>query len=243
MPRAIVVGSSDLGESDRILRTLTAEHGRWDALVRRARSSKKRFAGLLDLGATLDLSARQGKGSLPVITEVDPVWTPDRGRRELERIALLQWGCELCSATAPRDHPAPKHFGLLLHWLRLLEGDALPGRGARHALEAKALTFAGVAPALVSCAVCALPLAGEVAFDAETGGGVHLHCGSGSVHDAAELAHLEALRRTPLKDLVDANTPGGASEVLNRFVTWQLGRPLKTRPWMLEVLGSDADTR
>lgn len=243
MPRVIVVGGSDLGESDRILRTLTLEQGRWDVLVRRARSSRKRFAGLLDLGATLDLTVRRGKGSLPLVTEVDPIWTPDRGRRELERIALLQWGCELCSAMAPRDHPAPKHFGLLLHWLRLLEGDPRPGRAARQALEAKALTFSGVAPALVQCAVCSLPLHAEVAFDPEMGGGVHLHCGSGTPVQAEQLAELEGLRRAPLADIVGEERSGVSTSVLHHFVVWQLGRPLKTRQWMLDVVGSDQESR
>jgi DNA repair protein RecO (recombination protein O) len=240
----VVVGSTDLGESDRIVRFLSAHDGRSSGLARRARASKKRFAGMLDLGTRLQVDLHQGKGSLMVITDLERVAGPDRARTELDRIALLTYGCEVCSALAPEHHPAPKLARLLEVWLDLLEGEVQPGEGARQALEAKALTFAGLTPALVHCSNCQEPLQGDVCFDLESGGGRHAWCGGGRRIDAAALGCLEQMRRTPLADVVNNVEPGATGIgrwLLSDFIAWHLQRPLRSRAWLADVLGAGPD--
>jgi DNA repair protein RecO (recombination protein O) len=225
----VVVGTTDLGEADRILRLLTAEEGRVAVVARGARRSHKRFAGVGELGTQLRVERGRGKGLRPIV-RVDRLGGPVRARDDLERIALLAYGCELCAALAPEGAPAEKLHQLLLHWLAILEADPRPDRASRVALEAKALTFAGLAPTLVTCAVCGAALGDPAVFDAEAGGGLHARCGGGRPVAAADLLAIERLRRTPL-----AETPGLAAPLewlLSDFVQHQLGRALASRTWL-----------
>ena len=52
---AIVLRYTDYGESDRIVHLLTKEHGQISAMVRGARTSTKKYSGLIDLGNIIEV--------------------------------------------------------------------------------------------------------------------------------------------------------------------------------------------
>jgi DNA repair protein RecO (recombination protein O) len=232
-----VVGSVDVGEAHKVVRLLTSERGRVAVMARGARASSKRFAGVLDIGTTVDAQLGKGRGGLPVLQAADRVTGPKKSRRDLDRLALLAYGCELCDALAAEDEPAPKLFGLLAHWIGLLEGAATPGTAARIALEAKALSFAGLAPALRHCASCGAALDDPAVFDVEGGGGRHGRCGGGVSGPASTLADFEVLRRTPLADIVgrDDLEPGPFRWSLARMVEAHVGRALRSRGLLVDL--------
>lgn len=233
----IAVGAMNLGESDRIVRALSADLGRVDLLVRHARSSKKRFAGVTEPGTRFIANTHKGKGSLTVLTSADLVAAPRLARQDLERIALLAYGCEICGALAGTGAPAPKLFRLLAVWLARLEDPTPVPRAARVALEAKALTFAGLTPGLTLCPVCGLRIDGDARFDLDAGGGVHGHCGKGPRIPASDLRAMEALRRMSLAD-IDGPTAVDGRWVLSDFIRHQVGRQLKSRALLEEVVGT-----
>lgn len=232
---AVVVGGIDYGDADRIVKLLSADEGRSVAMARRARASKKRFAGALETGTLCEVRLRQGRGGMPLLIGVDVEHAPRRARQDLDRIALLAYGCEVCAALAPEHHPAPRLFKLLLVWLDLLEGEEQPTAASRMAMEAKALTFAGLTPALVHCARCQGVLDDPVVWDHDGGGGVHDRCGGGREVASADLARLEALRRTPLADTPGAQEPPGARWVLSDFLRWHLERDLRSRALLEQI--------
>ncbi len=228
---AIVVGGIDIGEADRVVYLLSAEDGRSRAVARAARKSKKRFAGKLDPGCRLELHIRKGRGSLPSINSAELITSPRFAREDLDRIALLTYGCEICAALAPEHHAAPKLFGLLCVWLLILEGEEVVGTTARIALEAKALTFAGLTPSFLRCASCGQDLDDPAVFDPENGGGVHARCGGGRRIAAQTLAMFDQWRRTPLRELVDSPAAVGTEELwlVSDFIRHHLGRAIRTR--------------
>ncbi len=231
----IVVGGTNLGESDRVIRFLSPTEGRVALVARAARASRRRFAGLLELGNRLTVQRQRGRGSLQRLVSVDRVSTPSLARTELERIALLAYGCELCAALAPEGGPAPRLHRLLEVWLDVLEGATPPGVSSRLALEAKALTFAGLAPALVLCARTGAPLPPRAGFDPSAGGAV---ASGGKAVPASELVTLEGLRRTPLSETPTQRPPGASVHwVLADFIEYQLGRPLRSRPLLTDLAG------
>ncbi|MEQ1565998.1 MAG: DNA repair protein RecO [Myxococcota bacterium] len=231
---AVVVGGIDLGEADRLLRLVSATEGRGAVVARGMRSSRKRFVGAGELGTRLRITRGRSTG-LASATAIERLDGPNRARTEIERIGLLAYGCELCAALCPEGSAAPKLYQLLLHWLALLEGVPRPGEASRIALEAKAATFAGLAPTLTHCAVCADPLDDPAVFDAEIGGGAHARCSGGRPIEAAALRALDELRRTPLAETPERAAPGGAEWLLADFVQHQLGRPLASRAWLLSI--------
>lgn len=232
---AVVVGSVDVGESSRIIRLLTAEDGRLAVMVPSARSSKRRWAGLLDAGTQLRVQPKQGRGDLPVLVNADLVVAAKRARTDIERLALLSYGCELCSALAPEHDPAPKLFGLLVSWLALLEGEAVPDLASRLALEAKALTFAGLAPMLVRCARCGELADHPAVFDVASGGMLHGRCGGGATVEVDDLLAIETLRRTPLAETPGRPAPPPFRWLLSDFARWHLGHALRTRGLLEDV--------
>jgi DNA repair protein RecO (recombination protein O) len=234
---AFVVGGADYGEAHRIVRLLSAEQGRSSALARSAKRSKKRFAGMLEPGTQVRVQLGRGRGDLPVIQDIDRVAGPRRARNDLDRIALLAYGCELCASLAPEDEPAPKLVRLLEVWLELLEGEAAPSIASRVALETKALTFAGIAPRFVGCASCGEPLDDVVVFDPDGGGALHERCGAGRRVRRDHLAQLEALRRTPLHDTPQLAPPAAASLPWTALRA-HLGRTLRSRALVDELSGS-----
>lgn len=233
----VVVGASDYGEAHRIVRLLTASEGRVSLLARSARRSRKRFAGMLDVGTQVRVEPGRGRGDLRVISDIDRITGPKRARTDLDRIALLAYGCELCGALAAEGEPEPKLARLLEVWLEVLEGDATPGVASRVALEAKALTFAGVVPVLVACTVCGGPLEGDAHFDASGGGARHPRCGAGRGVRQADLEELEALRRSPLMTTVGAPAPRGAG-LMWSAVRAHLGRTLRARALIDDLAGT-----
>jgi DNA repair protein RecO (recombination protein O) len=230
---AIIVGSVDVGESSRIVKLLTAERGRVDAFARGARGSKKRFGAAIEPGTRIVAELKRGKG-LPGLSVSEVTAIPMRARDDLHRLAALAYGCELCAALAPEDGPAEKLHGLLASWLDRLEAGAV-GSACRLALEAKALTFGGLAPALVRCPRCGLPLEDPVVADPGAGGLLHEHCGNGVWVPAASGAAVEALRRTPLASIGSEGAPPGMATVLADFAEWHLGHGLRSRALLLEV--------
>jgi DNA repair protein RecO len=223
----VVVGRVDVGDTGRIIRFLSAEEGRVSLITHGARGKLK---GLLEVGSNLVVARRRGRGDLDVV--VDVVWQggPRRARADLHRLSLLAYGCELCAAIAPEGAPAPKAFGLLSVWLELLEGDVAPGDGARLALEAKALTFAGLTPAFLRCALCGRPSDDRMRFDRAGGGAVHDACGANGPDVTIEwLLAVERLRRTPLAETVGDDLPAGPRTALADLAEWALGAGLRSR--------------
>lgn len=232
---AIVTGTVDVGEASRIVRLLTPESGRVSAIAKGARGASSKLASALEPGTRLAVTLVRGRGELAYLRGVDVISAPRRARTDLDRLLLLAYGCEFCVALAPEHDEAAKLHGLLAAFLERLEGDPPPGDATRQALEAKALTFAGVAPALVRCVRCQDPLGDPCVFDPDAGGALHARCGGGAPFDAASGARFEALRRTPLagSEAVGAATP---SWMLADFARWHHYGAPKARS-VLESIG------
>lgn len=226
---ALIVGLTNYGDSDRIVRLIAADRGRVDAIARGARRSKKRFAGVLEPGTRIRATLRVGRGELPTLEAADRLAGPRRARDDYDRLVLLSYGCEVVARLCQPEAPPGRLFGLLEAWLALLEGDEDPTAASRVSLELKALTFAGLTPALVSCPVCGKALDAQVAWSPEQGGGVHTWCGSGDSVLAAALSELELLRRTPMTDTTGLAEKPSELWLITGFIEYWTRAGLKSR--------------
>ena len=230
----VVVATHDVGESHRIVRLLTPDRGRVSLLARGARASTRRFAGVLEIGNVIQAQSTPGRGDLATMTEADRIHGPRRARRDLDRLAYLAYGCELCGSLAMEEQGNEKLFQLLEVWLELLEGEASPGIASRVALEGKALTFAGFPPQLRRCVACGEPLDEPLVFDARSGGAAHARCGGGAVGALLDTEQIEVLRRTPLHLTLATPAPNQRSW-LTRYVGELIGRPLQAATLVQEL--------
>ncbi len=234
---AVVLGMVDYGERDRIVRLLTPDLGRVSALARGARGSRRRFRGVIDLGARLKVMLRPGRGELWHLQEADLVEARMGVRDDLVAMAMLSYGTELVGAFAREQHAEPRLFGLLEVFLTVLDAStATPCGMFRAGLEVKALTCAGFAPILTRCARCGEPLRGLCHFSADAGGALHPDCGTGEPVQADFIQALERARMTRLVELIDLDLPPGPAWLLARFAEHHLQRGLSSRRWLQSLL-------
>ncbi len=227
----LVLGHGDAGEADRVVHLLSPTWGRVDAYARGARASRRRFAGLAEPGTRVRATLRRGRapGDWSLL-ELELVAAPHRARQSYDRLLLLGYGCEVARVLAVPEVQADKPFGLLESWLSVLEAEPTPGRAARVAYEAKALTFAGLTPTLTRCAVCGEARADGWAFDLDAGGAVHRGCGAGRAADIEDLERIERLRRAPLAEAHRLPPPqGDAAWWLCDFLEHHARRGLRSR--------------
>jgi DNA repair protein RecO (recombination protein O) len=229
----IVVGRMDLGETDRIVRLLTPGDGRVSVVAHGARGARSRWTGL-DIGTRARFASRPGRRDLETLAEVTVEDARLHLRSSLGRLALAAYACELCGSLAREGQPEPRLYGLLETALLVLDAaDADPGEGFRAALEAKALTFAGVAPVLDRCVACGRAPTRDMVFSTAAGGLLHPGCTGDDVQGVAVTAEyaaaLEAVRRAPLRDTLDLALPPGPPALLHEAIAAHLGRPLASR--------------
>jgi DNA repair protein RecO (recombination protein O) len=246
----VIVGRQDLGEADRILRLLTAERGRVSVVARGARGARSPWA-VLDVGCRVRVTTRASRSGLAPIVTADVEEARVHLRDMLATLAHAQYACEVCGGLAREEHAEERLYGLLETALLVLDAvSEPPGAALLAGLEAKALSFAGLAPALDRCAGCgqsvgdsALPMgASDGAFYPAGGGLRHTRCagpedGEGRPVPRELLGAMEAARRTPLRDLVDTGLPPGPRYLLASAIEAHLGRPLASRA-LLDVIAS-----
>ncbi len=237
---AIVIGRQDYRESDRIVRLLTPQRGRVDALVRGARSPRHKHSGLFEVGNLMEIHLKRGRGTLDFIEEADLIDARLHIRENIDTIAYAVFACEVCSLNARPDHAEPRLYGLLNVALAVL--DALshaPASAFEAGIATKAAAFCGLRPHLTTCRVCGEPGDGPLRWSPVDGGMAHARCDA--TGEAVELPWLQAVEHalhTPLRDLVDLPLPPGPTDSLTHALEDAGGRPLQTRSMLAHLAPS-----
>jgi DNA repair protein RecO (recombination protein O) len=240
--QAVVLRTTDYGESDRVVALLSEEHGRLSAFARGARASRRRFGGALEPFTLLTAELRERPGA--ELWGLESV-SVQRGfgaiRGDLSRIACAGYACDLCRALV-RDHePHPELFADLVALLALL--DEAPARPETlRAFELMALRDSGLSPRLDGCARCGAPLPASLAGLAWSpeGGLVCGSCRTGLPRAVpCSPAAASALLALAAGGLAAGPLPAGVGaevrDLLSRFVEQQVGGKLPSRKFLDEV--------
>lgn len=142
------------GDAHRVVDVLTAEHGRVTLLARGARASKRRFAGILDVFATLQIQLSFGRGGgMGTLVAADPIAVRLGIRTDLASIARASTLCRCVRALVAPTEPAAAAVQALEWGLdRLDVGEVAQAAAAYSRLlaaagllpEARAVTAPGV---------------------------------------------------------------------------------------------------
>jgi DNA repair protein RecO (recombination protein O) len=162
----IVLRTMRLGEADRIVTILTAEHGKVRAVAKGVRRTKSRVGGRVEPLSHVALLCWRGR-ELDVVSQVESIDAFRKIRSDLGRLAPATTILEIADQAAEQHAPAAELYSMVLGALRSLESD-----GSSLLLGAfcfKLLATEGVGPIVEACARCASP-GPLVAFDLGEGG-------------------------------------------------------------------------
>lgn len=234
---ALVLRSTDYGESDRIITFFTRELGKVAAFARSARKSQKRFGGALEPFNRLAIRYRDRRGELLSLASA----TVDHARpgitTDLERISRAAYVTELVMEATREREPHAELFDLLDAGLEVI-GTADTGGGWLAAFELKLLALAGYRPDLAGCASCGDADAERYRFAPERGllfcarctasGGIAVSAGTVRLLDASLQTPLDRLDRFAFSDAQVQE----ARRILAPFIRLQLGKELRSAKFL-----------
>jgi DNA repair protein RecO (recombination protein O) len=108
----IILKRSNYGEADRILTIFTKHYGKIRVMAKGVRKLSSRKAGSLELFNQSILFLVKGK-NMDLITEAQTVNLFKKWRKDLSKIALAYYFCELVDKLTPDNQPHPLVFDLL----------------------------------------------------------------------------------------------------------------------------------
>lgn len=229
--QAMVIGSMEYREADRIVTLFTEEHGVVRALARGARRSTKRFGGALELFARLSvrLVIREGLSTLED-AEIQTIFPSIR--QDFARIGFASYACELVGALLPEGMANGRVFRLLETYLRHLDSTA-PSSSDRRFFEINLLNILGYRPPVDDCASCGETLGAEGGWwrQGNVDGILCPRCCRGGEPVAGStLSRLRQSLRTGRFGVVQLGDRelAEAGALLDATIASHLSRPLKT---------------
>ena len=208
---AIVLHTFPYGESSKIVRLATLDHGVLSAIAKGAQREKSRFGARLQLMSegTAQLYLKQNR-DLQTLAAFDIEHQRIGLTRDITRYASASALSELILRFSPQE-PQPHLYGLLTNQLDALT-DADPSLVAQISLGAMWLVVSalGFTPSLDACAAdgCAIDMSGAVHFSVMEGGYLCSACAA-----SRETSRLESPDREWLQAFVGgtegAGPPGG----------------------------------
>ena len=181
--QAIVLSTTDYGDSGRIAALFTLEHGRLSGFARGARNSRKRFGPALETFARIDLQLAF-KDGLSSLRQADVITLYPGIRSDLGGIAQALYACELVACVTPEGQPLPRLYRLLVAYLERLESGSEVNID-RRLFEINLLNILGYRPSLENCSRCGSVFAGSGALMQQGGELICRFCAASGRHIAA----------------------------------------------------------
>ena len=164
----LVLKSSDVGESDRIITVLTKEYGIVRAFSNGAKKLRSPKQGATQPLCYSHFTFFQGRDS-NTVADAQSIETFFRLRDDIEKLSLAQYFCELSGLLAPEETPAEEYLRLLLNALYLLTTGKRPQPFLKAVMELRLVSISGYMPDLVGCAKCGAYTDDEMYFDRREG--------------------------------------------------------------------------
>ncbi len=149
----IVIGRTNFGEADRVVRFLTPDQGKLSAVAKGVRRIKSRSGGHLELFGEVSLMLHAGRGSLETITSARLAWYPHQLAADYARMQLAFTMAAMANHIAQERQPQPelyRHLSEALHAVDAGASGSLPELWYKLRL----LQIAGLRPELGACVVC-----------------------------------------------------------------------------------------
>lgn len=250
---AIVLRRRDYGDFDVIVTLLTRDYGLTTLIAKAAKKSKKRFGGVLEPFAVLQVVFRLARGKgLPVLEEASLLQGFDGLRTDIVKTAYGSYWLELVSLWVEENQARPELYDLLCFALEALGRGNLAAAALSILFQMRFIGQEGFTPVLECCACCdrrieTLPQQ-RFCIDLTRGGIVCQSCpmhGDGRLHLSREtLKHLQWMVGGSLTKArrvrLSPHALTEATHFLEAFVPYQIGRMPKSLVFLQQMRRSAA---
>ena len=206
----VVLRTWRLGEADRIIVLLTAEHGKVRAVAKGVRKTRSKFGGRLEPTSHVAVQLHRGRGDLDIVTQAETLDRFEGLRLDAERFAEASSLLEAIDVVAPDREPDRERYRMLVGALRTL--NERPAALVVSAFLLKLLAHEGLAPQLDACVRCGVdePL---VSLDVGEGGVLCRACRRGRSVSASAIAVMRAVLGGGLVRALAVTDPSVCAEV------------------------------
>jgi DNA repair protein RecO (recombination protein O) len=152
---AILLRRIAYGDDDLILTLFSLQRGKIAAIAKHAKSSRKRFGGVLELFSLLSVACRSGRrGGLPVLVEAE-LKEPFPGiRADFRKTAFASYWAEMVTQWSEEGQAVAPLFQLLAFVLAALDRGESSDEALSILFQMRFLTLCGLCPNLHHCCVC-----------------------------------------------------------------------------------------
>lgn len=164
----LVIREQSIGESDRLITVLTAEHGLVRAFSRGSKNAKSKKLAATSLLAYSDFTFSKKRDAFSV-EEASVKEVFFELRNDIERMALAQYFCELSYEFCEEDYESEEVLRLFLNSLWLLKEGKKPPSFIKAVTELRLMALSGYMPSVVGCAACGEYESEKMYFNLESG--------------------------------------------------------------------------
>lgn len=175
---SLILRAVDRGENDKLLTVLTADYGRFYAILKGAHSMHRREAAAAEpyTWANVEFYERNGVKWVKNATALDSF---PGIRYDMEKLFLAAYVCEVAFELSDERTPAGEILPLALNTLYMLSVTKGEDRRIKAAFEMRAAAIAGFRPELGRCRRCGRPIAGDSWLDVMNGAPLCTVCHQG----------------------------------------------------------------
>lgn len=151
--KGLVIRQQNIGEQDRLVWVLTSDMGVLRAFVRGAKNIKNPKSAATGLLTYSDLSVFKGKDaySIDEASLIEPFFDL---RKDIVKMSLAQYFCELAAFVCPTEQSAQPQLSLILNALYLLSTTDKSPDLIKACVELRLSAMSGFMPDLVMCHGC-----------------------------------------------------------------------------------------
>lgn len=149
----LIIKETNIGENDKLLVILTAEHGIIRAFADGVRRMKSKNSAATSLLCYSNFTLYQNKDTYKV-SDSSPIELFFDLRYHLEELALAQYFCDMALRLTPEEYEPTEILRLLLNSLHFLTNQSKPLDIIKAVTELKLISLAGFMPNLIGCAAC-----------------------------------------------------------------------------------------
>lgn len=149
----IVIGRTNFGEADRIIRVITFDHGKLSAVARGVRRIKSRLGGHLEPFGEVQLSLATGRGNLDVITSAQLQWYPYQLSTNYGNLETAFDRAVMLDRLLEPGQPQPQAYRALSQYLHFIN-DHGPSPTIELWYMLQIAATLGYRPELTGCVLC-----------------------------------------------------------------------------------------